>query len=149
MARQEISRISPDDLLRGLGEAPHLLAAPELMLRPRTNGANSGNTPVICAALGQASNGPVRPELDMAAAKAAIEQAYGGKATATSDASVLVSVSREAEWVGTVHIFSLTGHARTDTAYAWQNDGKVCSALMLESIGSPSDAVRAWLIGRR
>ena len=79
--------------------------------------------------------------------KAAVEKAHGCYAMAASSASVLVNVDRDRGWSGSVHIFSLTGHAETDTAYAWLDAGKIYTALMIEPIISPADAIRAWLTG--
>ena len=86
---------------------------------------------------------------DIVAMKATVETVHGGRATKISCASVLVNVEPGVEGMGTVHIFSLTGQPETDTAYAWVQAGKIYTALMLDPIKSPADAVRAWLIRHR
>ncbi len=84
----------------------------------------------------------------------AILAVHGCSAAHSWTAQVHESWEGQTVWQGEVEVFTLSGHPRTDTAYAWNfvaDSGKTQSVAVLKvpPIETPSDAVRAAIASGR
>lgn len=87
--------------------------------------------------------------------KIAVEQQHGGTATLVEAVPVKEEFEGKTVWEGVVHVFNLTGNAKSTTAYAWSSpiEGskkrRFFAVLHLGGIRSPQDAVRAAIVAER
>jgi hypothetical protein len=79
----------------------------------------------------------------------AVERMHNCSARLVQSVPVREKFARETVWEGVVHVFQITGHPKTTTAYAWSSpvEGsdkrRFFAVLHQPPIISPLDAVRA------
>jgi hypothetical protein len=85
--------------------------------------------------------------------KAIIHELHGAEATHRESVPVHEMFGGQTVWQGTVEVFDLKGHPKTDTAYAWSHDTddpknprRHVTVLHIDPALSPLAAVRASLI---
>ena len=94
-------------------------------------------------------------EVSVEALKEAVERTHGGTATFREVVEVVETFRGQPVWAGTVHVFDLSGHPKSSTAYAWseEQDGKKVrrffAILHLSPVDSPLAAVRAAIVQAR
>jgi len=87
--------------------------------------------------------------------KNAVEAQHGCTATFVQSVPVKDTFEGKTVWEGTVHVFKLTGHPKTDRAYAWSSPLKegdkrrFFTVLYLPPITSPVEAVRAAIVAEQ
>lgn len=91
-------------------------------------------------------------DVSVEALKEAVERTHGGTATFREVVDVVEMFRGQTVWAGTVHVFDLTGHPKSSTAYAWseEQDGKKTrrfyTILHLPPVDSLLAAVRAAIV---
>jgi hypothetical protein len=87
--------------------------------------------------------------------KEAIRKMHGAEATHRYSVPVKEVFKGETVWEGVVEVFHLTGHPKTDTAYAWLHDTgdpetpfRPVTVLRIHPALSPVDAVRTFIVQR-
>lgn len=94
-------------------------------------------------------------EVDTAQLKRAVEAQHGCTATFVQAVPVKEIFEDQTVWEGVVHIFKLTGHPKTDRAYAWSSPLKegdkrrFFTVLYLPPVTSPVEAVRAAIVAEQ
>jgi len=81
-----------------------------------------------------------------------VEQMHGGIAHHLRQVQITEKFEGQTAWYGVVHIFTLKGHARADTCYAWSSvvEGsdkrRFYAVLKIPPVDSPQPAVRAAIV---
>ncbi len=87
--------------------------------------------------------------------KRAVEAQHGCTATFVQAVPVKDIFEGQTVWEGVVHVFKLTGHPKTDRAYAWSSPLKeddkrrFFTVLYLPPVTSPVEAVRAAIVAEQ
>ncbi len=94
-------------------------------------------------------------EVETSQLKQAVEAQHGCTATFVQSLPVKETFEDQTVWEGVVHVFKLTGHPKTDRAYAWSSPLKegdkrrFFTVLYLPPVTSPVEAVRAAIVAEQ
>ena len=78
----------------------------------------------------------------------AIEERCESRASLIQTVPVRARIAGTETWDVDVHVFTVADCSKTRTAYAWQSDSRVYTALDIGPVRSPTDAVCAALADR-
>jgi hypothetical protein len=91
-------------------------------------------------------------EVSVQELRQAVEAQHGCTATFVQSVPVKETFEDQTVWEGVVHLFKLSGHPKTDRAYAWSSPLKegdkrrFFTVLYLPPVTSPVEAVRAAIV---